>query len=303
MGFAIVFTGQGSQHPAMLPWLAEDALVRDTCARLAITDWRSGLADPAWAEANAKAQVLLTGLALAAWQQIASALPAPAAVAGYSVGELAAFSAAGVFDARQALDLAGLRAQAMDRCGQQVPGGLLAVSGLTMDALERLCADTGCALAIRNGLDTAVIGGPLAALQQAESAAALRGARVRRLGIGIASHTPWMREAADAFAEILAHHPAHRPRTALFSNALGRVQNEAQARTALATQIASTVRWTDCMEDLYARAPHCVLEIGPGQALARLWNQRYPDVPARSCDDFRSAQAVTAWVLGACRPS
>ena len=41
-----------------------------------------------------------------------------------------------------------------------------------------------------------------------------------------------------------------------------------------------------------------VLEIGPGQALARMWNERYPDVPARSCDEFRSAAGIANWVAG-----
>jgi [acyl-carrier-protein] S-malonyltransferase len=40
----------------------------------------------------------------------------------------------------------------------------------------------------------------------------------------------------------------------------------------------------------------CVLEIGPGAALARMWNQRYPDVPARSADEFHSLSAVVRWI-------
>jgi [acyl-carrier-protein] S-malonyltransferase len=82
----------------------------------------------------------------------------------------------------------------------------------------------------------------------------------------------------------------------LFSNAADRVADAAQAGHALATQIATTVRWDECMENLHARAPSCVLEIGPGQALARMWNQHHPDIPARSCDDFRSAAAIAAWI-------
>jgi [acyl-carrier-protein] S-malonyltransferase len=40
-----------------------------------------------------------------------------------------------------------------------------------------------------------------------------------------------------------------------------------------------------------------VLEVGPGAALASMWNRRFPDVPARSADEFRSADAVVDWVL------
>lgn len=299
MTFALVFSGQGTQHPDMLPWLADDDGVRTTCAALGVTDWREALRDPAWAISNANAQVLLTGLALAAWQQIAGHVPPPACVAGYSVGELPAFSAAGVFDTGTALALARQRAQAMDHCAQQTPGGLLAVSGLPAAIAEALAAQAGAAVAIRNGADSVVLGGPDAALNSVEQQAGERGAKVTRLRVAVASHTPWMREAADAFAHTLAATTLRRPRTVLFSNAADRVHDAAQAGHALAAQIAATVRWDECMENLHARAPSCVLEIGPGQALARMWNQRHPDIPARACDDFRSAGAVAAWINAA----
>jgi [acyl-carrier-protein] S-malonyltransferase len=302
MTFALVFSGQGTQHPAMLPWLDDDAIVRGMCARLGTQDWRASVADSAWAERNANAQTLLTGLALSAWHQIAPTLPAPSAVAGYSVGELAAFSAAGVFDAQTALDLARRRAEAMDRCAARTPGGLLAVTGLGAAATDDLCALTGLAIAIRNGPQSVVLGGPHAALGLAERGLAVRGTRCTRLRVGLASHTPWMRCAAEDFQRTLSDVQLCKPRTALFGNAADRVLDGAGARHALAAQIAETVRWDECMENIRARHVACVLEIGPGQALARMWNERYPDVPARSCDEFRSAAGVAKWVTALCAP-
>lgn len=298
VSFAIVFSGQGTQHSGMLPWLAEDDIVRDTCAALGVIDWRERLQDRAWAVSNANAQVLLTGLALAAWQQISCGLPPPACVAGYSVGELAAFSAAGVFDAHSALELARQRAQAMDRCAQRAPGGLLAVTGLSSASIDGLCSESGAAVAIRNGADSVVLGGPDAALDRAGHRAGQLGARVTRLCVAIASHTPWMLDAAEDFARTVAAATLNRPRAVLFSNAADRIQDAVQAGRALAAQIAMTVRWDECMENINARGPNSVLEVGPGQALARLWNQRYPHIPARSCDDFRSASAVVDWIAG-----
>ena len=180
--FAIVFSGQGTQHSGMLPWLAEDDIVRNTCAALGVIDWRERLQDRAWAVSNANAQVLLTGLALAAWQQISCGLPPPACVAGYSVGELAAFSAAGVFDAHSALELARQRAQAMDRCAQRPPGGLLAVTGLSSASIDGLCSESGAAVAIRNGADSVVLGGSDAALDRAEHRAGQRGCASYAIG-------------------------------------------------------------------------------------------------------------------------
>ena len=296
MSFALLFSGQGSQHPAMLPWLADDGLVRDMHSRLGIDDWRRALADPAWAERNDNAQTLLTSLALAAWGQLAPMVPSPAAVAGYSVGELAAFSAAGVVDPATAAALAPLRAEAMDRCAARVPGGLLAVTGLPEPRLERLRVEAGLALAIRNGGQSMVLGGPHAALDKAEHLVLAAGAQCTRLRVNVASHTPWMREAAERFAAALAEVPFQAPQIVLFSNAADRIRDASSARAALAAQIATTVRWDECMENIMARQIRCVLEVGPGQALARIWNQRYPTVPARACDDFRSAAAVAAWL-------
>jgi len=296
MSFALVFSGQGTQHPAMLPWLGDDTIVRGMCTHLGTPDWRAALADPAWAARNAHAQILLTGVALAAWHQIAPLLPAPAAIAGYSVGELAAFSAAGVFDAETALDLARRRAEAMDRCAERTPGAMLAVTGLGAEAIDRLCDESGLAIAIRNGPQSAVLGGPHAALDRAERALAVRNARCTRLRVGVASHTPGMRDAAVEFLRTLSEVKFAKPRMALFSNAADRVHDAAGARHALAAQIAATVRWDECMENIRARNVACVLEIGPGQALTRMWNERYPDVPARSCDEFRSMAGVAKWV-------
>jgi len=50
------------------------------------------------------------------------------------------------------------------------------------------------------------------------------------------------------------------------------------------------------VDHLAAQRVQAVLEIGPGQALARLWNDRHPDVPARSVDEFRSLGAIVAWI-------
>jgi [acyl-carrier-protein] S-malonyltransferase len=283
----------------MLPWLADDAIVRAMSEKLGTPDWRSAIADASWTERNANAQTLLTGLALAAWHQVSTALPAPSAIAGYSVGELAAFSAAGVFDAECALKLSARRAEAMDRCAEQAPGGMLAVAGLDGSAIDQLCASAGVAVAIRIGAGNVVLGGPHARLDEAERAAAsLGGARCTRLRVGVASHTPWMRAAADAFLRTLSDVRFTAPRTALFSNALDRVLDGASARKALSAQIASTVRWDDCMDNIHARRVSCVLEIGPGQALARMWNERYPQTPARSCDEFRSVAGIAKWVAG-----
>ncbi len=296
-GFALLFSGQGTQHPDMLPWLDDDDdLVRGVEQRLGIAHWRAALADRAWSIRNVNAQLLLTGLALAAWRQLSTRLPRPAAVAGYSVGELAGFSMAGVFDARTALCLARDRAQAMDASRPDVDGGLMAVSDLDESRMERLLHDFDLDLSIRNGPSNVVLGGRVEDLVAAEHAAVAAGGRCTRLGVAVASHSRWMQDAAARFARTLEQVDVHAPSVALFSNAAGRVHDPSQARTALAQQLQRTVRWDECMQQINDRQVSCVLEIGPGRSLANLWNARHRDVPARSCDDFRSAGRLVEWI-------
>ncbi|MBB3177000.1 malonate decarboxylase subunit epsilon [Variovorax sp. Sphag1AA] len=295
MSYALIFSGQGMQHSAMLPWLTENELLQSVERELGL-DWRERLRDPDWAGRNANAQLLLTGLGLAAWTTLAPHLAMPALVAGYSVGEVAAFAAAGVYDAPTAVDLVRHRAELMDRDAQRCACGLIAVSGLGNESIEALCADFGLALAIRNDPVSVVLGGPKATLGTATEAAQRLGAHVTRLNVNVASHTPWMREAAHSFETLLAARSVESPRIPLLSNVAGRIRNADQARAALARQIDHTVRWDECMEGIASRRVRCVLEIGPGQALARMWNERHADIPARSADEFRSVNGVIDWI-------
>ncbi len=315
MSVAIVFSGQGHQHPGMLPWLRHDAAIAAMATRLGIDDWRAALADEAWARANRHAQVLITATAVSAWTQLHAALHAASievdALAGYSVGELAACAAAGVFSPERAVALAVRRAELMDAAGRSRPGGLCGVTGLGAASLDELLRGSAVTVAIRNGEESVVVGGPLSESPDQEPAAtrpsggsldaieamlAGRGARCTRLAVTVASHTPLMRAAAEAFAAELTHEPLNAPALPLFDSDGNRSWTAGQARDGLSRQIATTVRWDAVMDQIAARAPSCVLEIGGGQALARLWLQRHPATPARSADEFRTIDGVIAWI-------
>jgi [acyl-carrier-protein] S-malonyltransferase len=295
MSWALVFSGQGLQHPGMLSWLQRDEIVGSMEAELG-TDWRDRLADPEEAGNNRRTQVLLTATSCAAWAQLQALVEPPAIVAGYSVGEMAAFAAAGVFDAPTAVALAGQRAACMDQAARSTDTGLLAVTGASEGGPEDLCARFELDVAIRIDPGSVVLGGQRRDLDAAASDASARGWRCTRLNIAMASHTRWMRTAAAAFDQVLAGVDLQRPMLPLISNAKGRVRDAATARLALSSQIAQTVRWDDCMDAIAAQRVSAVLEIGPGQALARMWQERHPDVPARSADEFRSAPAIAAWL-------
>lgn len=280
----------------MLGWVQRDERI-DRLEQQLGPGWRERLADPAWASGNTHAQCLLTALSLAAYRQVAAVLGPPAIVAGYSVGELAAFAAAGVLDDAHAQQLAEQRATCMNRAAATGPAtALMGVAARTPAGLETLCAHFDLDLAIRIGPANAVLGGPLAALDAAARHAEAAGLRITRLNVALASHTRWMRPAQPLFAAALDAVPLRRPVLALASNALGRIQSAEQGRHALVQQLAQTVGWDTCLDSVADQRVDVVLEIGPGQALARMWNEREPQVPARSADEFRSLEALLGWV-------
>ena len=295
MSLALLFPGQGVQNPDMLAWVDAEPLAQPALAALARHlghDWRERLADTGWATANRHAQPLLTGLSLAAWACLAPRLPRPDAVLGYSVGELPAASAAGAFDVDEALDLARLRAAAMDAASSE-PAGLIAVHG-PVD--ERFGLD----LAIDLSPDRAILGGSLDQIASATPALLARGAEVKPLAIRVASHTLHMAPAVAAFESSLTSRRWRPLASAFIANLDGAELRRPHAlKQALAGQIAHTVQWRRAMATLAERRPRCVLEVGPGTTLSRLWAAEHPDVPVRSVDEFRSGEAVWAWTLRA----
>lgn len=303
-GLVLLFSGQGMQHPRMLPWLRSDhPLLLEMQRLLAVSDWRAALADGEWASTNAHAQLVLTATSLAAWDQLReSGAPGPVVVAGYSVGELAACCTAGMFDARTALRLAQARAAAMDAAAAARALGMLAITGLTLARVQALCQSTGTALAIRNGPDSAVCAGPRECLAALQAQAQQAGAHCTPLPVRVASHTAWMQPAAERFEAVLAEAQVRQPRLPWVSNTgqlIAGFHGSAAARHALAQQIAQTVQWDACLDILHERQPARVLEIGPGRSLATMWNRRWPGVPARSADEFHSQAALLRWLQGA----
>lgn len=293
MTLALLFPGQGVQHPDMLAWVDREPLAQPALSALAAhvgPGWRQRLTDTDWSTANCHAQPLLTGLALAAWACLSPHLPRPDAVLGYSVGELPAASAAGAFGVGEALELAGHRASAMDAASGDEPAGLIAVHG-PVD--ERF----GLELAIDLAPDRAVLGGSLAAIAAATPALVTRGAKVKPLAVRVASHTSRMAAAVAEFAAHLAPRPWRPLASSFIANLDGAELRRPDAlKRALAEQIAHTVQWQRARASLAERRPRCVLEVGPGTTLSRLWAANHPDIPVRSVDEFRSAEAVLAWV-------
>ena len=232
-------------------------------------------------------------------------LPARRIVAGYSIGEIAAWSLAGIFGPEATLDLAARRAEAMDAANPP-GGGLLFVRGLDPPAVDRLCVEHRLAIAIVNPGDAVVLGGLAPDLDAAARSAGTRGAsRVARLAVAVASHTPHLAAASVAFRRVLASAPAASriPQGVRLLSGIDAapVFRIGEGLDKLAAQVSQPVRWADCLAAAVEAGATRALELGPGRALAEMAGQACPALEARSVEAFRTRDGIAEWLDAGCR--
>ncbi len=299
MTLAVLCPGQGAQHPAML-----DLALAHPEGRRAIEeagealgiDLRAAL-DPVRLFENAVAQPLVCVAQVAQWRVLRETLPPPRAFAGYSVGELACYGAAGAVDTATLATLAQARALAMDAAAAAQPGGVIALRGLSRRIVVSLCDGLAGYIAIAVADDAFVVGGTAAALAAVEQRASARNARVTHLRVGVASHTPLLAGAVEPFRAALETAGLGPPQVPVVAGVdAGVVTTSARAVATLTAQLAQTVEWGQSLDTLHELGCRVMLELGPGRALSRIARERFDDVEARAVEEFSSVEAAAAWV-------
>jgi [acyl-carrier-protein] S-malonyltransferase len=304
MSLAILCSGQGGQHAAMFALVEHEARAAPLIARAnacAGFDLAAAVEAPSMFD-NAIAQPLICAWQDIVWSMLESLLAAAGVaasmVAGYSVGELASHGCAGRLAWADVIALARTRAAVMTAAGDGT--GLVAIRGPAVAALAPSLAAAGAFVAIVNGDDQCIVGGPVARLDALVRDVTARGNSAQRLPIGIAAHTPLLAGAVLPLRESLercAWTPSRLPTIAGIDATF--VRDAPTAIDRLARQVAAPIRWADCMDSLVEAGATVCLELGPGSALARLMRERHRDVVARSVEDFRSLDAVVDWVFDA----
>lgn len=293
----ILCPGQGDQSHQTLAPLQDDPganRVLDIAAQVMEVDIRR--IDPDRLHLNRIAQPLICAIQCATWTALRDHLPEPRVFAGYSVGELAAYGCAGSLDPAGLIHLAAVRAAAMDEaCGLDT--GLIAVRGLMRNRVNDLCRLHDLEIAIANDVDRLVIGGRKSDLDAFEWEATALGAGVTRLKISIASHTSFMAPAVEPFRLALMECAFKSPQVPVLAGVdASVVTTRARAVETLALQVAQTVEWSQCLDGIGEMGCDVLLEMGPGNGLARMVRDRFPDIPVRSVSEFVSLAGVVDWV-------
>ncbi|GAB2313748.1 malonate decarboxylase subunit epsilon [Stenotrophomonas geniculata] len=301
MSLALLCPGQGAQHAAMFEHVRDLPAARNVLEAASAVLGRDVFAAAADESrfGNALAQPLLCAASLAHWQGLREAVQAPVLVAGYSIGELAAHAIAGSVDAATCLALAARRAWLMDSASP-ADAGLQAVLGLERHVLQPLCDLHGAYVAIANGHDHFIVGGTHASLQGLADAARARGAGIRPLPVHVPAHTPLLAAAVAPFAAALDASALQAPRLPLLAGIDARpVRDRTTAVHTLSLQLAQTIEWAQVMRQAFERGARVFLQLGPGNALARMVAPAYPCCEVRAVEEFQSLEGAAAWVRSA----
>ena len=287
--------GQGDQHPAMFH------LARTSPAANALLDRLPTIASGDDIYANRYAQPLIVAATLGMWEAIRAFTPPPALVAGYSIGELSAYGVAGALTPESALALAARRAQLMDDSLALHPGqALVSITGLTLQAAAKLAADHHYQISIETGDDSCITGGPSGEAQALEQAVTASGGRSRRLPVEVASHTHYMESAVAPFADALRQADFNSMTAPVLAGiSAAAVGDKAQAVELLSRQLAEKIRWLSCMDAAAEAGISYALELGPGNALTRMLQNRHSHINSRSVADFRTLDGIRKWLARA----
>ncbi|RSN68195.1 MULTISPECIES: ACP S-malonyltransferase [Actinomadura] len=269
--------GQGAQTPGFLePWLE----IPGVADRLAWWSAVTGLdlvrygttADAEEIRDTAVAQPLLVAAALAANEVLFAEADAaaPDAVAGHSVGELAAAAIAGVLTPEAALVLVRERGRAMAEAAAVTETGMTAVLGGDADEVLAAIDKHGLTPANVNGAGQVVAAGTVERLAEfAEEPPAK--ARLRPLSVAGAFHTEHMAPAADTLRRLAPGVPVADPAPRLLQNRDGAVVRDGRDFVGrLVEQVSAPVRWDACMDAMRELGVTAIIELPPAGTLTGL---------------------------------
>ena len=199
----------------------------------------------------------------------------PEMTAGHSLGEFSALVAAGALSFEDGLKLVYARAMAMQKACEAQPSTMAAIIGLPDEKVEEVCAEVskmGKGVVIPanyNNPGQLVISGNIDAVNEAcEQLKAAGAKRALPLKVGGAFHSPLMQPAKDELQAAIEKTEFQIPKCPVYQNVDGKPHTEpAEIKQNLIAQLTSSVRWTQCVQNMIADGADDFTECGPGKAL------------------------------------
>ncbi|MBY0339227.1 MAG: ACP S-malonyltransferase [Acetobacteraceae bacterium] len=302
MSLAFVFPGQGSQAPGMGRDLAEafpaarevfeevDEALKQRLSRLMF----EGPAEELTLTANAQPALMAVSVAVVrvlAKEGGFDLSRQVSLVAGHSLGEYSALTAAGAFDLPTAARLLRLRGETMQKAVPAGEGAMAALLGAEAAQAQAICEQAAAnpegarevvEVANDNGGGQVVVSGKKAAVERAVEAAKAAGIkRAMLLPVSAPFHCSMMAPAADAMGEALEKAAMSHPAVPVVANVTAApVSDPAMIRELLVKQVTGTVRWRECVAAMVAAGCTRFAEVGAGKVLTGLMKRNAPDATA-----------------------
>ena len=276
---AYVFPGQGAQFPGMGKDLYESSPEAKALMDKAndilgfnITDIMfAGTDEDLKATRVTQPAIFIHSVALAL---CTPGLPAPDMVGGHSLGEFSALVAAGAVSFEDALKLVAVRANAMQKCCEKVPGTMAAIIGLPNETVEEICEKTpGIVIAANYNSDGQIVisGEKDAVLAACEALKAAGAKRALPLPVSGAFHSPLMEPARAELAKAIEATEVKAPACPIYQNVTAQPETDPiRIKENLLKQLTSPVRWTQSVKNMLADGANSFLELGPGTVLQGL---------------------------------
>ncbi len=206
----------------------------------------------------------------------------PDMVAGHSLGEFSALTAAGALSFADGLRLVAARANAMQKACELTESTMAAVIALPDEKVEEICAGIEgiVVCANYNCPGQLVISGEVAAIDAACEALKAAGAkRALKLKVGGAFHSPLMEPARAELAAAIEATDIHEPVCPVFQNVDALPHTDpAEIKANLVAQLTAPVRWTQTVRNMIADGATEFVELGPGKVLQGLVAKIDPSV-------------------------
>ena len=283
MKLAVLYAGQGAQHPGMGKEFYEASPAFRAAFDSAALDFdlhRVCFEDPDGVLNQTEyTQPCMVAFACGVTAVLAEKGVKPAYLAGLSLGEYSALQAAGVFTAKQAIELTAFRGKAMAEAAKGLACGMTAVLGLDREKLSACCeqaAETGCVQICNYNCP---------------------GQLVIPLKVSGPFHTRLMAPAGDALAQRFAGENFGTMETPVLFNCLGHEKAETDSiPQLLVKQVQSSVYMEDTLRRLGELGVDHILEVGPGNALSGFVKKTLPGVVCTAVETPEQLDAVlTAW--------
>jgi len=210
----------------------------------------------------------------------------PDMVAGHSLGEFSALVACNAVEFEEALKIVRRRGQLMQKAGEENPGTMAAIIGMSDEAVEEACAvatkevGTEVIAANYNCPGQLVISGDKVAVKKAVDLLKEEGCRLAKmLPVSGAFHSSLMQPAYDGLKEGLEQLNISKPECPIYSNYTGKATTEPEEiRSNILNQLLNPVLWTQTLENMHKNSADTFIEVGPGKVLQGLVKRTLDDV-------------------------